>query len=526
MTIAIRDREAERLTLQDELDALKTPSERNKLGQFATPTKLADEILRFARLLTPAEQRVRFLDPALGTGSFYAALQREFEAAAVDSAVGYEVDHVVADAAKELWRTSSLEVVATDFMGAMPGDDAARLPNLVICNPPYVRHHHLDRDAKASLQGQVFKSTGRRLSGLAGLYCYFLLQCHSWMADDGLALWLVPSEFLDVNYGRVIKQYLLDDVTLLRVHRFDPNDLQFDDALVSSVVVCFKKGRPSANHTAQFTYGGSLSRPTMLRSTPVTALRTEAKWTGLATKTSEAADAGAGTMRLRDVFDIKRGLATGSNDFFILNEEKAAKLELPAEFLQPILPSPRHLASDEVEADENGLPKVERRLFLLNCRLGEKEIEGRFPKLWAYLAAGIVQGVHEGYLSLHRSPWYAQEDRPASPFLTTYMSRQDGGGSGFRFILNRSKATAANVYLMLYPKGPLARALKERPELGREMWLALKEITAATLVGNGRVYGGGLHKLEPRELGNVPADTIVELVPAIYRSYAEQIALL
>ena len=36
-----------RLSLQQHLDAEKTQSERNKLGQFATPTALARDILHF-----------------------------------------------------------------------------------------------------------------------------------------------------------------------------------------------------------------------------------------------------------------------------------------------------------------------------------------------------------------------------------------------------------------------------------------------------------------------------------------------
>jgi len=34
-----------------------------------------------------------------------------------------------------------------------------------------------------------------------------------------------------------------------------------------------------------------------------------------------------------------------------------------------------------------------------------------------------------------------------------------------------------------------------------------------TLMGEGRVYGGGLHKLEPRELGNALGDKILEVLP-------------
>ena len=66
--------EERRLALQRELDAEKAPLERNRMGQFATPTGLAVDILRYAKRHLDDSNRVRFIDPALGTGSFYSAL--------------------------------------------------------------------------------------------------------------------------------------------------------------------------------------------------------------------------------------------------------------------------------------------------------------------------------------------------------------------------------------------------------------------------------------------------------------------
>ncbi len=102
---------------------------------------------------------------------------------------------------------------------------------------------------------------------------------HTWIADNGMAGWLIPSEFMDVKYGKAVKRYLLERVTLLHMHRFDPNDVQFADALVSSAIVWFRKAIPPKNHEVKFTFGGTLSKPQVTRMIPVEALAHESKWT-------------------------------------------------------------------------------------------------------------------------------------------------------------------------------------------------------------------------------------------------------
>ena len=41
-----------------------------------------------------------------------------------------------------------------------------------------------------------------------------------------------------------MERYLRERVTLLHIHRFDPGDVQFADALVSSAVVWFRNSPP------------------------------------------------------------------------------------------------------------------------------------------------------------------------------------------------------------------------------------------------------------------------------------------
>ncbi len=518
--------EYKRLAIQHQLDGARTQTERNKLGQFATPSELAIEMLEYARSLLPEEQRIRFLDPAVGTGSFLSALLRSFPVPRIASVVGYEIDPYYGHKAMELWGESLFDLCIADFTRATPPQSEHEKANLLICNPPYVRHHHLAGSEKLRLQELTKKITGLRFSELAGLYCYFLCMSHVWMQEDGLAGWLIPSEFMDVNYGQQIKQYLLDQVTLLRVHRFDPGEVQFQDALVSSAVVWFRKASPPQNHTVEFTYGGTLSKPKVCSHIPIEVLNHTARWTKFPLNSIPAVlHSDRKQVRLSDLFDVKRGLVTGANDFFILTPEQIAKYQLPQEFFIPILPGPRLLRLDEIEADAVGNPVLEQQLFLLDCKLQEDEVI-KYPKLAKYLQMGKESGVDQGYICRHRSPWYAQEERAPSRLLCTYMGRVGKERSNpFRFILNHSQAIVANVYLMLTPKSGLEKALKDDPVIYRHIWEALTSITPDVLMGEGRVYGGGLYKLEPGELLNIPADTVLTVLPSMFRTYTEQMKL-
>ena len=189
--------------------------------------------------LLPDSEPVRFLEPALGSGSFFSALAQQVKPSRIESAVGVELDHRLASLARDLWEEVGLKVVEGDFTIEYRNIQKA---NLLITNPPYVRHHHLGSESKSRLKSKALDASGLSVNGLSGLYVYFMALSHACMADGGIAAWLIPSEFMDVNYGGVLRQYLTHRVQLIRVHRFDPDDVQFDDALVSSAVRCVPEG--------------------------------------------------------------------------------------------------------------------------------------------------------------------------------------------------------------------------------------------------------------------------------------------
>jgi len=101
-----------------------------------------------------------------------------------------------------------------------------------------------------------------------------------------------------------------------------------------------------------------------------------------------------------------------------------------------------------------------------------------------------------------------QEKRDPPLYLSTYMGRSRADNtSPIRFFLNNSNGIVTNVFICLYPRLPLLRLLKEDPARKQELLHALNSISQESIERAGRSYGGGLQKIEPKELRSVRLDT-------------------
>ena len=180
--------------------------------------------------------------------------------------------------------------------------------------------------------------TSVKINGLAGLYVYFLLLATAWMEDGGYAAWLIPSEFMDVNYGVALKRFLTDRVTLIRAHRFDPERC--------SVRRCARVlGGAGLPKSCRQHAGMPLSSPSVVPSAlpyagdsiPLSQLRDSRKWTvypSHAKNDRRTFTDGEGPT-LGDFFRIQRGIATGSNKFFVLDRADAERRRFPESVPSP-----------------------------------------------------------------------------------------------------------------------------------------------------------------------------------------------
>ena len=146
----LRKLEEVRQLEQELVDSSKSKKDRNKLGQFSTPRTLADELLTFAKQNITAK-RIQFFDPAFGMGSFYTAFIKEF--GIKSKAFGFEIDRDYYSAAKKVWsECNNLTLKNTDFILE---NSANKQADLIVCNPPYIRHQHIKQQTKKRLQELV-----------------------------------------------------------------------------------------------------------------------------------------------------------------------------------------------------------------------------------------------------------------------------------------------------------------------------------------------------------------------------------
>jgi hypothetical protein len=189
--------------------------------------------------------------------------------------------------------------------------------------------------------------------------------------------------------------------------------------------------------------------------------------------------------RLDEVAHVRRGVATGCNEFFVLSDEKRRAHKLNRCYLRPCAASPRWFAGDEINENVlDTLPDTAPRwlLYPSRARLG--------GPLEYYLQRAGQLGVHERHLVELRvkagRPWWQVEADFEAPILFTYFNRDRP-----RFVRNHVGAVPLNNWLAIQPRaGVDVEAL----------FGALQLAGASVLRRNAREYGNGLWKLEPSEL--------------------------
>ncbi|MDR1309710.1 MAG: SAM-dependent DNA methyltransferase, partial [Deltaproteobacteria bacterium] len=126
----VNNLESDRLALQARLDSANDIEYRRKLGQFSTPTSLANDIITFGLSHIKNINCINFLDPTFGTGAFYSALLNNTDIYNINDAVAIEIDNIYATETAKFWNSYDIKIITGDFTKLYP----FKTFNLIISN--------------------------------------------------------------------------------------------------------------------------------------------------------------------------------------------------------------------------------------------------------------------------------------------------------------------------------------------------------------------------------------------------------
>lgn len=462
--------------LGDAYCTIRSPEERRPLGQTYTPRPIIEAMLRWA---SDHGDPVRVVDPGAGSGRYLVAAGERFPGAALH---GADIDPLAALMLRANLAAAGLADRARVHVGdyralSLPPVDG---PTLFVGNPPYVRHHRIAPEWKTWLL-ETARRRGLDASALAGLHVHFFLATAEYGRNGDYGAFITSSEWLDVNYGGLVRQLLLDGLGGQSLHVLAPEAPLFSDATTTSAITCFRIGEtPSTMRIRRVESLSDLGRLAGGRSVSRQRLAGTTRWSVLTRETPRLRE---GYVELGELCRVHRGTVTGANAVWVRRD---ASPDLPERVLFPSITKARELFGAGARL---GSLEALRRVVDLPVDLDVLDDDER-EQVDRFLCEARARGVHEGYIASNRRAWWSVGLRAAAPILATYMARRPPA-----FVRNDAGARHINIAHGLYPRERMSDVLLDR---------LADRLRAEVTLAQGRTYAGGLVKFEPREMERIP----------------------
>ena len=456
---------------------------RKRHAQFFTPTRIARIMSDW---LLGNERLSDVLEPAFGLGIFSRILLSEKPQIRI---TGFETDDIIGDQARTVFKGNpALHFSLQDYIYS---EWNTRYDG-IICNPPYFKFH--DYDNRTAVP-EVNKHLNLRLNLQTNLYALFLLKSVSQLKEGGRCAYIVPSEFMNADYGVLIKRHLINSGKLRHIIIFDFNENIFDDALTTSAIILCAND----NHDGEiaFTYirdaAGLDKAEQIIASYPdnrtadyvydIKNIQAETKWRNYYHPLTLPEF--KNLTPFSTYAKVMRGIATGANDYFSFSLPKMQRFGIIRDNLQPCICHSTDITGlCFTENDFRRLQESGKDVYIFNPQnLQDKET-------MTYIKLGETEKINERFLTSKRKPWYAMEKRPPSPIWAGVFNR-----NGLKFIRNETTTVNLTTFHCVYVNHNLFGVDADL------LFAYLISDTAKILFStSGREYGNGLNKFEPNDL--------------------------
>jgi methylase of polypeptide subunit release factors len=451
--------------------ALRSAEDRRADGATYTPGPIVRAMVDWAAAQKNPE---RIVDPGTGSGRFLMQAAEAFPAA---NLIGVDTDPLAALLARAnlatIGHAGRTRIIVGDYRRF---NEPVSSSTLYIGNPPYVRHHQITPKWKDWLFDEAAK-LGHKASKLAGLHVHFFLATARNARPGDLGAFITAAEWLDVNYGALVRSLLLKELGGQSITVIEPTAQPFPDAATTAAITTFEiASKPTSVFFRRVDSLRELDTLNKGRKVHRDRLSANARWSYL---TRAADKPPEGYIELGELCRVHRGQVTGANDVWIAGDHSAG---LPASVLFRTVTRAREL----FEAD-GLLDDASKLRCVIDLPVDLDELDNAERRaVDIFLKRAKKMGANRGYIASHRKAWWSVGLRAPAPIISTYMARRPPA-----FVINKADARHINIAHGLYPRGLMSA--QAQLSLVRFMQTNISQ-------RSGRTYAGGLTKFEPREM--------------------------
>ena len=359
-------------------------------------------------------------------------------------------------------------------------------------DPPYAGRHWLTEKMLATAKASV-EDSGVPLPGTASSWAYFLIHAMKFLGSNGRLAMLVPEAILQTDYSKVVRETLAARFSKVRLIHL--RDRVFDGTSEPVVVVAASGYGESGTLRIESVESIEILDEVLNNSTgniPSSAVPTtngRIVDSAVVDILNELEQQNV-VQTFADLATVEIGLVTGSNKHFIRSRQDLEQLQVPSAVWKPVIPRTRWLAGMEfTKEDFQEFINTGHRSMLVRPEPNQEQDLG--IKEW--IEEGIKLDVHNRVKCTVRTPWFRVKLPPAPDAFAT-CSRL---GSPL-LVLNRADCWCSNALHAVRWRGDADLS----PEVATVGFLTSAVSVWAEI--HGRRYGGGVLKMEPSTLKQVP----------------------
>ncbi|MCH1442449.1 MAG: N-6 DNA methylase, partial [Candidatus Poseidoniaceae archaeon] len=221
--------------------------------------------------------------------------------------------------------------------------------DLVLANPPYVHHRHIDSNFKKKLLQQYGHLECSPVDKTSDLYCYFFLRANELLRPNGIQIFICSNSWLDAQFGTSLQRYLLQKTHIISLID-SRKKKQFGNAEVNTILSIIRKSKPADTNFILFEskFSEAIQSPNCRTSRTISQLQLiqsgldqQGLYAGQRLSLFHRAPEIYLTMRdriqpisreLQQHARISRGSSTGANAFFYLSKKEIANHGIEEEF--------------------------------------------------------------------------------------------------------------------------------------------------------------------------------------------------